>query len=99
MVTAYPTFVQEVIANPMSSPISILERDIFTGLVSVTPRFTITNHQPYQPPILRGHVKVFVMRSCPGFMLDLLNGQSKLSCPQHLELYDTIEDEDDFIHL
>jgi hypothetical protein len=45
---------------------------------------------------LHGHVRVFVYRSCPRFMLDLLNGQSKLSCPQHLDLYDQVDEEDDF---
>jgi hypothetical protein len=48
---------------------------------------------------LRGHVRVFIRRSCPDFMLDLINGRSKLSEPQHLELYDTIDEDDDFVHV
>jgi hypothetical protein len=48
---------------------------------------------------LRGHVSVFVFRSCPEFMLELLNNPSNILCPQHLDLYDVIDEDDDYVHV
>lgn len=99
-----PEILKELEVETRSSKVLKIMRDMGWAEVESLYEYRIPSLDPsyfdrWLNRELRGHVRVFVRRSCPRFMLDLLNNRRTVTCPQRLDLYDDIEEDDDFVHV